>query len=60
MMCYKDIIFCRFYQNCRKGRYCHRSLTKEVEEGALRFGLSISQFTREPECYEKTFAEIRN
>jgi hypothetical protein len=58
MLCYKDITFCRYYQNCKKGKDCFRALTSEVKEKAQKWWslengeAPICEFAEEPECYE--------
>jgi hypothetical protein len=63
MMCYKDMTFCSF-DTCKNfGINCHRSLTKEVIENAIKWydswaidkenGPPICVYIDKPICYEK-------
>jgi len=55
MICYKDKTYCRF-EDCKnfgdKKGDCDRSLTKEVEKEAEKFGLLICSFAERPDCFE--------
>ena len=60
MMCYRDMTFCPFHEDCKAGTTCFRSLTKEVEQGAERwFGpdAPISVFTGKPKCFDQKDTE---
>ena len=56
MMCYKDRIFCPFYNECVNGSKCDRALTLEVHEKAIKWWgnehAPISVYTDKPECFE--------
>lgn len=52
-MSYRDICFCRFYEDCKKGETCHRALTKDVLNLAELYGLRIWQFEDKPDCFEQ-------
>lgn len=55
MMCYRDKTYCEFYQNCKDGNNCHRSLTPDVKRDADKWwgkpGAPISVFTEKPSCF---------
>ena len=53
MIHYKDMTFCKFYNECREGKKCFRALTMDVEINAHSVGLPISMFVVKPECFRK-------
>lgn len=56
MMCYKDMTFCAYHEDCRLGKDCPRALTKEVEDGAEKWWGSkdapICMYLDIPHCFE--------
>lgn len=52
MLCYKDMTFCGFFDECEDGKDCHRALTEEIQTDAAQFILQVCQFTDKPECFE--------
>ena len=63
MICYKDMTFCSFWEECKEGKSCPRALTEKVEIEADRWWLSfhgstikngapICQFVKKPECFK--------
>ena len=58
MLCYKDMCFCPFYEDCRGGESCDRALTMDVMEDAECRDLLISRFAAKPECFlERVYCE---
>lgn len=57
MLCYKDRMFCKDYQECRDGKRCPIALTPEVEAGAKRCGLPIAQNIEKESCFKQV---VRN
>lgn len=53
MICYRDMTFCGFWEDCRNGEDCERALTEIVRKGAEFSRLPIAQFVDKPECYNK-------
>jgi len=53
MMCYKDMTFCSFYQDCIYKLSCKRRLTPEVKKDAQDFGLPIMAYLDKPDCFEE-------
>jgi hypothetical protein len=53
MLCYKDKIFCPFYESCADGHDCSKALTQEVRESARHFELPINQYAGEPKCWRE-------
>lgn len=58
MMCYLDMTFCPFWEDCAKASDCRRPLTPEVRERAAawakRSGMDralISTFAGIPDCH---------
>jgi len=51
MMCYRDITYCGFYEDCANGGPCPRALTQEVLNYAEKYGFWISQFIHKPRCF---------
>lgn len=58
MICYRDMTFCRHYENCAHAAECHRPLTPKVVEAAERWWGSadapIMTFAEQPHCHEQT------
>ncbi len=52
MICYLDMTFCSFYQECEKYD-CPRALTPEVKKRAEKIGLPICQFIEKPDCFKE-------
>jgi hypothetical protein len=56
MICYRDMTFCPFWENCKNAEDCHRPLTEEVENKAKEWwgkeGAPICVYVKEPNCYE--------
>lgn len=59
MICYKDMTFCQFYENCKNGEKCFRALKDEVKKDAEKLGLLISRFTDLPGCYKEKSIKYR-
>lgn len=57
MFSYRDMTFCEVYDDCKKGKTCHRALTPKVEKAADEWwgkeGAPISVFGPNPNCMEK-------
>ena len=57
MICYRDMTFCTYYEDCENAKDCHRPLTPEVYEAAVRWwggvDAPISQFSDKPGCWVK-------
>ena len=51
MMCYRDMTFCSYWQDCKDGNDCHRALTIEVQNNAETNNLDICQYAEKPECF---------
>jgi hypothetical protein len=55
MMCYKDMTFCRFYEDCTKAKECHRPYTPEVKAAAEKWWGSedapVCFFMNKPACH---------
>lgn len=51
MWCYKDKVFCPFWEECKAGRACDRALTEEVRRGAVMVSIPISRYKDRPECF---------
>jgi len=56
MMCYRDMTFCSFYEDCTGHPACLRALTPAIEyEAKVWWGSDtapICQFVMAPECFE--------
>ncbi len=57
MLCYRDMTFCGYYEDCRKGKTCHRALTIAVRNAAQSNHLPICQFGEHPDCYKEKEAD---
>jgi len=60
MLCYKDMTFCSYWEECKDGKNCNRALTPEVFENATKWwGLisknpvPICQFSEQPDCFKE-------
>ena len=51
MLCYKDMCFCPFFDECEHGRDCYRAMTMDVIEKADECGLGIDRFLFKPDCF---------
>ena len=56
-MCYKDMTFCMFHEDCLSGGDCPRALTDKVQEEAVAWwgndDAPVSVFTDPPKhCFE--------
>ena len=58
MICYRDMTFCAFWEECRGGMECPRALTFGVRLEAERWwlprvdGAPICVYTHKPECFK--------
>lgn len=54
-ICYRDMIFCPFYEDCADAKECHRPLTPEVRKKAKQWwgreGAPIDQYMSKPGCH---------
>ena len=48
MICYKDMTFCGYYETCKDGKECFRSLDKVPDDTELL----VMQFRNKPKCWE--------
>ncbi len=55
MICFRDMTFCPFYDDCALASQCHRPLTPEVVAAAHKWWGSdkapIAQFVDKPKCH---------
>jgi hypothetical protein len=51
MLCYRDMTFCGYFEDCRKGNECVRALTTAVRNAAQSNHLPICQWGEKPECF---------
>jgi hypothetical protein len=57
MICFRDMTFCTFYNECAEGEECHRALTPEVRKRADDWWKDcggeapIAHFGNKPECF---------
>lgn len=51
MVCYKDITFCRFWEECKIGKECYRALKPNVKKRAEEIKLPICEFAEYPKCF---------
>lgn len=58
MICYKDNTFCPF-DRCLNFRKCLRALHPIIVTDAEKFGLPISRFAEEPDCYVDKGTKIK-
>lgn len=59
VLCYHDMTFCRFWEECSDGKECGRRLTEGVIQDSNRLGLLICQFSEKPRCF-KTIKKGKN
>ena len=52
MICYKDMTFCPYWEDCKE-KDCPRALTPDVCERANDIGLPICEFANKPDCWEE-------
>ncbi len=56
MLCYRDMTFCTFHEDCAKAPTCHRPLTDEVKRGAAEWwggnDAPVALFLEKPACHE--------
>lgn len=57
MFCYRDMTFCQYWKECKKGLECSRSLTDEVKKQAKKWWGEegeppICLFAEKPDCFE--------
>lgn len=65
MLCYRDMTFCTYWEDCDDAPKCHRPLTEEVRTAADRWwgdeegSPPIACFAQMPDCHTKypTLAE---
>lgn len=59
MISFRDMTFCDFYMECKKGDVCPRSLTPEVREAAAKWWgkdeAPIARFASNPSCFEDIY-----
>jgi hypothetical protein len=57
MICYRDRTFCQYYETCKNGKECDRSLTTKVIDDAEQWWGSkdapICVFGEKPDCFEE-------
>lgn len=63
MICYRDMTFCPFHEECGIGDACMRALTDEVIADAQKWwswfngsqtdGVPICQYAEKPNCFTK-------
>lgn len=62
MVSYRDMTFCKHYEDCGLGHVCSRALTPEVKEAARKWwaqwakvneAVPISVFTDKPFCWKE-------
>jgi hypothetical protein len=55
MLCYRDRIFCTFFEGCRDKNTCSRPLTEAVQKSARDWwggeGVPIATFSDRPSCF---------
>ena len=51
MNCYRDRWYCTFYEDCKKGKTCSRSLTDAIRSRAAKQGQDI-QTCEMPDCMD--------
>ena len=56
-MCYKDMTFCPFYEDCRDAIECTRPLTPKIRDDAKRWwgneNAPIAVFAEKPDCFRQ-------
>lgn len=57
MMCYLDMTFCEFYNQCEVGERCPRALTPEIQDNAERWygkpNPPFCLFMDKPKCFQE-------
>jgi len=59
MICYRDMTFCPFHEECKDGDICPRALTKKVQEDAQAWwgagdgNAPICLYEDKPQCFRK-------
>lgn len=60
MMCFRDMTFCTYFQDCKNAGDCPRPLTDDVREAAQKWAYTIgaeivpiATWTEKPDCHEK-------
>lgn len=51
MICYRDMTFCPFWQDCTQGAKCPRAATTFVFSEARRLRIGVCQFMERPDCW---------
>ena len=53
MLCYKDMTFCPYWEECNLGYQCDRALTQLIKDNAEKWmkNAPISQFSEKPSCF---------
>lgn len=52
MICYRDMTFCPFWEECADSD-CPRATTDKVREAAKAIGLPICFFANKPDCFKE-------
>ena len=56
MICYRDMTFCPFYEDCKQRVQCARPLTPEVIADAVNWwgtaDFPVSVFAEKPSCHD--------
>ena len=60
MLCYKDITFCPFWEECKDGSKCKIALTDEIYEAGIKWSkevvetddVLICQLVNKPDCFK--------
>lgn len=69
MVCFRDMTFCEYWQDCAKASACARPLTPEVRAAARKWwgslnsitdGAPISVFVERPDCHVPVVAAKEN
>ena len=60
MMCYRDMTFCTFWEDCKNVKDCNRPLTQKVLDAAEEWmeNPPICKFSAKPECHEVNMSTI--
>jgi hypothetical protein len=55
MICYRDKVWCPYWQSCAKGGTCDRAWTKEVQADAVAWwggvDAPVQYYSDKPECF---------
>jgi len=53
-MCYRDMTFCTFHEDCKLSKKCGRALTPRVKQDAEKWmkNALIAMFMDKPECWK--------